>query len=68
MDCSRLALVFADLAAFSAETLAALALSQASTEAFTSSSKADIRARAVTKAAASKGKDISNMYKMGTSK
>jgi hypothetical protein len=48
------------LAAFSAETLAALALSQASTEAYTSASKADIRAQAMIKAAVSKGKDISD--------
>jgi hypothetical protein len=51
-----LALFFADLVAFSAETLAALVLSQAYAEAFTSASKADIQARAVTKAAASKRK------------
>jgi hypothetical protein len=39
---SFLALVSADLVAFSAETLVALALSQASTKAFTSVSKDDI--------------------------
>jgi hypothetical protein len=40
----------ADLAAFSVETLVVLALSQASLDAFSSASRADMRARAVVKA------------------
>jgi hypothetical protein len=72
IDCSRLtrfwsasasafldflALVFADLAALLAKTLAALALSQAYLEVFSSASRADMRAWAMVKVTKTQKKD-----------